>query len=110
MERWLARVRHDLLKHAAWSARDLRAALEQGTPPRASDVGGLQRALLQLPDADGEPAGALVAWRMLRDDIDIDEEQRPAMAPALDRFEAALSALVEQVAAAPAEARVVEPL
>src|SRR6185295_9483224 len=114
MQRWLEKVRHDLVKHAAWRARDLRAALERGAPPRASDVSALQQALLGLPDAEGRPAGALAVWRALRDEIAdpgvIDVAQHRALAPSLDRFESALSALVDRVASTPAEAGAVEPL
>jgi hypothetical protein len=79
MHSWLAIVRHDLLKRAVWSARDL-AALRQ------RDLQALQQGLLNLTDDEGNDITALQLFARLR-------ETAPKGA-ALDGFEAALRSAV----------------
>jgi hypothetical protein len=52
-------VRHDLVKHAAWTARDLAAT---GRAPTPADHEALRRLLRSLPDEEGRPVGPLAAW------------------------------------------------
>lgn len=78
----LARVRHDLLKHALWCARDL-----QGTArPLGSDLRALRRSLLELPDEEGRPVTARARLRGLRGELDSSADR----AAALDAFERAV--------------------
>ena len=78
----LARVRHDLLKHALWCARDLRG-IER---PLGSDLRALRRSLLELPDAEGRPVTARVLLRGLRGELGA-----PAESPdVFDAFERAV--------------------
>lgn len=104
MDRWLARLRHDLLKHAAFRARDLRALLDEGGGLRPGDVEGLRRTVQQLPDAEGRPVGLTGAWRGLRADFDdelpgeTDALAAAALRSALDAFEAQVQATEAEVA------------
>jgi hypothetical protein len=54
---WLARVRHDLVKHVLWPARDRR---ELGGRPAAGEL------VPRVIDAEGRPLGAAELWRTLR--------------------------------------------
>lgn len=83
MHPWLARLRHDLLKHALWCARDLRDCAGASGSLKPADLQALRRSLLELPDSEGRPTTAAQLWRELRADSDA----RPA---ALDAFEAAV--------------------
>jgi hypothetical protein len=81
MHPWLSRLRHDLVKRAVWSARDLRDA--PGDPDPA-DLLQLRRGLLDLRDEDGRAISAAVLWDRLR-------AEAPAVAPAaLESFGGAL--------------------
>ncbi|HEX2571304.1 MAG TPA: hypothetical protein VH877_17230 [Polyangia bacterium] len=95
---WLGRVRHDLLKHALWCARDLRALTEGGAAPRPADIAELERRLLAVPDAEGQPVSLGVRWRELRAEL----EETGALA---SEAVAALDAFTRGVDAAEAAAR-----
>jgi hypothetical protein len=73
---WLARVRHDLVKHLLWPARDRR---DVGGAPAPGEL------VPSLIDAEGRPIGGPALWAALRADA-------PAAldAAALDAFGAAL--------------------
>jgi hypothetical protein len=86
MRRWLLRVRHDLIKHALWQARDLH---EAGQAPGPDDLRRLQRALLELPGADGTPGSALKRWRELTAELG---PLPPAAQEALADFAQAIAA------------------
>ena len=88
MHGWLARVRHDLLKHAAWRARDLREAMTQGLLARGADVAALRSGLLALPDEEGRPVGAVMVWRGLRSQLDPADTKD--IKAALEGFDAAV--------------------
>lgn len=109
MHRWLARLRHDLVKHAAFRARDLEAQLEEGRPLRPGDVTGVSRMVRELPDAEGRKVGLLGAWLALRADFDdeLPREQADragdALGAALDRCEAALREVEARVGAVEGE-------
>jgi hypothetical protein len=83
MSPWLRDLRHDLLKHALWYARDLRDA---GGPPTPADVRALRRAVLELRDGEGAQVSALGLWRTLRPEAEADG----VPAGRLDAFEAAV--------------------
>jgi hypothetical protein len=71
---WLARLRHDLVKHLLWPARD---RAELGGAPAPGEL------VPRLIDGEGRPVEAPALWADLR-----------AVAPAglsLDAFDAALS-------------------
>lgn len=87
MRRWLAQVRHDLIKHAAWRARDLLALRDLGAAATAADLEALRRGVLDLPDEEGAPVGALARWRQLRGDAPEGADEA-----ALGDFEAAVAA------------------
>src|SRR5712671_6914051 len=81
MHPWLSRLRHDLVKRAVWSARDLRDARRVPDP---ADLLQLQRGLLDLRDEDGRALSAAELWDRLR-------AEAPAVPPAaLDSFGGAL--------------------
>lgn len=90
----LARVRHDLLKHALWCARDLRG-IEQ---PLGSDLRALRRSLLELPDGEGRPVTARALLRGLRGELG-------APADSVDVFDA----FERAVGAAEDAARILDP-
>jgi hypothetical protein len=96
MKRWLARVRHDLIKHAVWRARDLR---DLGAAPGPADLLALRRGLLELVDDEGTPRGAAALWRLLR--AEAAETGSPPAAP-LDDFEQAVLAAEAAVRELPA--------
>src|SRR5438128_2279854 len=81
---WLGRVRHDLVKHALWRARDLR---ETGAAATAEDVAALRRGVLEMVDAVGRAATASQVWRALRREF---EEEAGGSGAALDAFERAV--------------------
>jgi hypothetical protein len=83
MHPWLARLRHDLLKHALWCARDLRDCGRGAGPLSRADLQALRRSLLELVDSEGSPITATQLWQGLR----ADSAAPPA---ALDAFEAAV--------------------
>lgn len=93
----LARIRHDLLKHALWCARDLRG-IER---PLGSDLRALRRSLLELPDEEGRPVPARALLSGLRVAID-----PPADAPDV---RAALDAFARAVGEAEDAARALDP-
>lgn len=81
----LARVRHDLLKHALWCARDLRG-IER---PLGSDLRALRRSLLELPDGEGRPVTARTLLRGLRGELGAPAEAKAGL-DALAAFERAV--------------------
>lgn len=85
MNAWLAVVKHDLLKHALWCARDLRSLGELAQPPRVEDIAALRRSLLEVLSSEGDRVTALALWRELR-------AESSASPAALDAFEAVLAA------------------
>ena len=70
---WLSRLRHDLLKHLLWPARD---RAEMGGSPAPGEL------VPRLIDGEGHPIEASALWAALRADA-------PA-GLALDAFDAAL--------------------
>ena len=82
--RWLARVRHDLLKRLVWPARDRR---DLGGVPAPGEL------VANLVDEEGAPTTPLALWNALVAD-------GPAgPSDALGRFEAALTRAVSAGAA-----------
>ena len=55
MHPWLARLRHDLLKHALWCARDLGECADAGGPLKPADLQAPRRSLLALPRGERRP-------------------------------------------------------
>ncbi|HVV53453.1 MAG TPA: hypothetical protein VHO06_27595 [Polyangia bacterium] len=84
-ERWLARLRHDLVKRLVWPARDRR---DLGGAPAPGEL----RA--RLVDDEGNATTAAALWAALA----ADGPGEPN-APALARFEAALDGAVAAAAA-----------
>lgn len=80
--RWLARVRHDLVKRLVWPARDRR---DLGGAPAAGELEA------KLVDDEGRPISAPALWAALR-------AEGPA-APAVARFETALEGALAAAAA-----------
>jgi hypothetical protein len=74
IERWLARVRHDLVKRLLWPARDRRDA---GGTPAPGELAP------RLVDDEGQPTDAGALWRRLASDAPSGLE--------LSAFEAAVS-------------------
>ena len=72
--RWLARVRHDLVKRLVWPARDRRDA---GGAPLPGEL------VAQLVDDEGAPTTAPALWAALKTD--------GPDAPAVAHFETALA-------------------
>jgi hypothetical protein len=91
MKAWLQRVRHDLVKRAVWTARDLR---DLGQKPEPRDLRALQSGLRELVDPEGRPIDARALWALLEEEAP--EEARGAA------FESACRALAESIAAADA--------
>lgn len=81
-DRWLARVRHDLVKRLVWPARDRRDA---GGAPAPGEL------VAPLIDDEGRPASPASLWAALR-------AEAPE-APALARFGAAIEGAVAAAAA-----------
>ncbi len=81
-DRWLARVRHDLVKRLVWPARDRRDA---GGAPAPGEL------VARLIDDEGRPASPASLWASLR-------AEGPET-PALARFGAAIEAAVAAAAA-----------
>jgi hypothetical protein len=92
MDPWLARLRHDLVKRALWTARDLRDAQQAPSP---SDVRALQAGLRKLIDAEGRHIDARALFALLLEDA-----PAAARGPACDAFAAALREADEAVAGA----------
>ena len=85
-DRWLARVRHDLLKRLVWPARDRR---DIGGAPAPGEL------VPKLVDDEGAPTTAHALWNALLADGPAGE----ASGKALRRFEAALARAVSAGAA-----------
>ena len=85
-DRWLARVRHDLLKRLVWPARDRR---DLGGAPTPGEL------VATLVDEEGAPTTALALWHALV----ADRPGGDAGAIAIGRFEAALTRAVSAGAA-----------
>ncbi len=95
MHPWLSRLRHDLVKRAVWSARDLRDAPGEPAP---ADLLQLRRGLLELRDEDGRTLTANDLWERLR-------AEAPAVpAAALDAFGGALREAEGAVSSLPGQA------
>jgi hypothetical protein len=81
LDRWLARVRHDLVKRMLWAARDCR---ELGKPPVPGEL------LATLYDSEGRATDAATLWTQLRDDFPAppapDSEPSVPEAAALEAF------------------------
>ena len=82
--RWLARVRHDLVKRLVWPARDRR---DLGGVPAPGEL------VAQLVDDDGAPTTAPVLWAGLK-------TEGPKASGAVADFEAALARALAAAAAA----------
>lgn len=80
--RWLALVRHDLVKRLVWPARDRR---DLGGAPAAGEL------VARLVDDEGQPTSAAALWAVL-------QAQGPA-GPAVIRFQEALARAVAAAAA-----------
>ncbi len=74
IDRWLARVRHDLVKRLVWPARDRRDA---GGEPAPGELAP------RLVDEEGQPTDAGALWRTLASEAPSELD--------LSAFEAALS-------------------
>jgi hypothetical protein len=85
-ERWLARVRHDLVKRLVWPARDRR---DLGGAPAPGELAA------NLVDDEGAPTSAQALWSALA----ADGPRGPASGDASRRFEAALTRAVSAGAA-----------
>lgn len=79
MQRWLARLRHDLVKPVAWIARDLVASGGAAAPDA---LALLRRTAVSLRDDVGCTVDLVALWRTLR------TEAPAAPRAALDAFEA----------------------
>lgn len=90
MDPWLQKVRHDLVKRAAWAARDLRDGLPEGRQPGEAEARALRAGLLELRDGEGATVRAGALFARLR-------AEAPAGLPA-----AALDELQRRVAVAEA--------
>jgi len=77
MDAWLSRLRHDLVKRAVWSARDLR---EAGREPGPADMLELRAGLFELRDGEGRVVSARELWQELC------REAPPLPAAALESF------------------------
>jgi len=80
-DRWLARVRHDLVKRLVWPARDRR---DLGGAPAPGEL------VATLVDDEGRPASAASLWAALR----AEAPAAPERAPAVARFEGAVDRAV----------------
>src|SRR5271170_3628033 len=104
MHPWLARLRHDLVKRAAWPARDLCEILESGSPPLPPDLRALRMGLFELHAVDGSRCDARVLWAALL--LDAPPELLERERGALDEFgaaiEVAMAAVDRAVPAVPA--------
>jgi hypothetical protein len=87
-DRWLARVRHDLLKRLLWPARDRR---DLGGVPAPGEL------VPDLVDDEGAPTPPHALWSTLV--ADRSGRQASAEAEALRRFEAALTRAVSAAVA-----------
>jgi len=86
---WLKRLRHDLVKRAVWTARDLR---ETGAAPTAADLRALRSGLRELVDPEGQAIDARSLWALLRADAPPEALADPEVQAAADAFSAALEA------------------
>src|SRR4051812_11431266 len=77
--RWLARLRHDLVKRLLWPARDRR---DLGGAPAAREL------VAELIDDEGAPVGARELWARLA--AEAPDAQARAVREDLAAFEAAL--------------------
>ena len=66
---WLRRLNHDVCKHVVWLARDL---AEGRSPPGARDLAALRRVWQAIPDAEGQPIGALARLTQFVEELDGD--------------------------------------
>lgn len=82
-DRWLARVRHDLVKRLVWPARDRR---DLGGVPTPGEL------VATLVDDEGAPTTATALWAGLKAD-------GPSIAGPVARFEAALALALAAAAA-----------
>jgi hypothetical protein len=85
-DRWLARVRHDLVKRMVWPARDRR---DVGGTPAPGEL------VAHLVDEEGAPTTAHALWSVLA----ADGPRGQASGDAITRFEAALTRAVSAGAA-----------
>ena len=90
VRRWLLRLRHDLVKQAAWRARDLR---DLGVAPSAEDAAALRRGVLELRDLDGREATATAVWRQHREELEALPGAASLAKEPLDAFAAVVAAL-----------------
>ncbi len=84
MNPWLQRLRHDLLKRALWTARDLR---DLGAHPTASDLRALAAGLRELADPEGRPIAARALFSLFLEDA---PPGSPGFSQACDTFGQAL--------------------
>ena len=89
MHPWLKRLRHDLVKRAVWTARDLR---EMGTAPTSEGLRALRSGLRVLVDPEGHAIDARSLWALLRADAPPEVLADPAVRAAAEAFSAALDA------------------
>ena len=62
MDPWLSRLRHDLVRRALWTARDLR---DLKLAPSPDDVKALRAGLRELSDPEGRPIDACALFALL---------------------------------------------
>ena len=87
MHPWLQRLRHDLLKRALWTARDLR---DTGARPTDADRRALLAGLRDLLDGEGKPTSAKALWALLLEEAPEESTLAPAFRSAAAAFGAAL--------------------
>jgi hypothetical protein len=95
MHPWLARLRHDLVKRAAWPARDLCELLESGSPALPPDLRALRAGLFELHAADGSRCDARALWAALL--LEAPKELLARERSSLDEFAAAIEAAMAAV-------------
>ena len=93
MDPWARRLHHDIVKRAAWVARDLRSL---GGRPSESDVQALRRGLHDLRDEEGATVTARSLWERMR-------REAPRNTPELERFSEAIEEAHAAVDALPAD-------
>ena len=90
MHPWLKQLRHDVVKRAVWTARDLRSL--EGAPS-AADVAALRRGLYDLRDEEGGATTARALWERMRADAPRNTPELEQFSKAIEEAQAAVDAL-----------------